>query len=191
MQRCISQERGARTWIFTRRFVHDNIEFRNLEFDHLTEDEQRNMFGISYGLKKQGVAELFSYDSQKREARKCLLVCLLCHKLNTKERRDAKYGADKVPAYHHKVIFVEQESASYAMTWLTRKTIGTSNLTTLINHQRSILFLTLHAAILFVIQLTYYNMKSQSADYYAHFCHRVHSGRQTTERYSTKRQKAN
>lgn len=69
----------------------ESIETRNLEFDHLTEKEQLEIFGNFYGLKKCGVGQLDSYETQKFESKKCVLVCLHCHRIKTNMR----YGPNK------------------------------------------------------------------------------------------------
>lgn len=62
------------------------IEFRNLEFDHLTEEEQVKKYGRSFGPKKNGVARIHSYASKLMEAQKCELLCLACHRFKTQQR---------------------------------------------------------------------------------------------------------
>ncbi len=54
----------------------DDIEYRNMEFDHLTKDEQLSKFGQYYGPKKKGVAAIHAYRSKKDESKKCMLLCL-------------------------------------------------------------------------------------------------------------------
>ncbi len=67
----------------------DDIEFRNLEWDHLTKEEQFERFGQYYGPKTKGVAGIYAYESKKAETKKCILLCLYCHTLKTMERNGA------------------------------------------------------------------------------------------------------
>ena len=64
----------------------DMIEIRNLEFDHLTKEEQLERFGEFRGNKINGVCQFGSYPTQKLESLKCQLVCLLCHVIATRRR---------------------------------------------------------------------------------------------------------
>jgi len=66
--------------------TQDNVEYLNLEFDHLSKDEQLARFGEYYGSKKNGVAQIDSYETMKTEAEKCMLLCMLCHRIMTAER---------------------------------------------------------------------------------------------------------
>ncbi len=73
----------------------DQIELRNLEFDHLTKEEQLAR-GHYYGEKTRGVAGIKSYNTGKKESKKCQLTCLACHCKETIRRRDeARNGKKK------------------------------------------------------------------------------------------------
>ncbi len=61
----------------------DNLELFNLEWDHLTYEEQMAEFGQFYGEKRKTLGNYKSYDSMIFESRKCQLLCILCHKIKT------------------------------------------------------------------------------------------------------------
>lgn len=69
----------------------DKLELGILEFDHLPEDEQRRR-GIlkecdKYDPKYKNVTGITSIDAIRLEARKCQLVCSLCHLTETVSRK--------------------------------------------------------------------------------------------------------
>ncbi len=64
----------------------DQIDICNIEFDHLTHDEQMEKYGQYYGAKIRGVAQMKSAVSMKNESKKCQLTCLMCHVKETKRR---------------------------------------------------------------------------------------------------------
>lgn len=70
------------------------IEFQMCEFDHLTEAEQIDRYGQFFGPKSKGVSECRSYESKRREANKCQLLCLFCHANQTQNRRKLKMVDD-------------------------------------------------------------------------------------------------
>ncbi len=81
--------------------TQDNVEYRNMEWDHLTAKEQMERFGKNYGGKRRGVSGIHTYEEKKMEAKKCMLLCILCHKLITAERRGIatsfrRYELDKL-----------------------------------------------------------------------------------------------
>lgn len=73
----------------------DEIECRNLEFDHLNEHEQLEAFGVVYGPKIRGVGQINSYAGQKLESRKCQLRCIFCHRRRTQQNYAKRPGAYK------------------------------------------------------------------------------------------------
>ncbi len=74
----------------------EDIEVLNLEFDHLTQEEQMLKHGKYYGHKIKGVRGLKTTELMKKEAKKCQLTCLMCHVKETKRRYK---GAVLCPSY--------------------------------------------------------------------------------------------
>jgi len=64
----------------------EDIEYRNLNWDHLDEKEQWIRFGEYYGEKEGEVGSFTSYDAKNDESKKCALLCIYCHKLETQRR---------------------------------------------------------------------------------------------------------
>lgn len=175
----------------------DDIEYRNMEFDHLTEEEQTTKFGKYHGPKKMGVAKIYSYASKKAEAKKCALLCLFCHKLKTKEnwkkpvhvgqreiekieyvkKRKIEVGACEMCGY-----IVDETNFSYyecdhidpstKRTEISRIAKGTSGLFT----------------------LNYLIEEMSGCRILCAFCHRIHSGKEHGKKFElireTKRNKS-
>lgn len=64
----------------------EDIEFRNLEFDHLGVREQIEKKGEFAGEKYKKLSRVWSYTAQKLETKKCQLLCLLCHRIVSRQR---------------------------------------------------------------------------------------------------------
>ncbi len=90
----------------------DCLELRNLEFDHLNEQEQIERFGYFNGHKKKGVPKEISYVAQKEESAKCKLVCLSCHVRETMRRYKIGKPASSdytKPGARDKTMFITAE----------------------------------------------------------------------------------
>ncbi len=74
--------------------LKNELELSILQFDHLTENEQRHMGSLLPGEifipKKKIVTKLTSNSARKLEALKCQLVCGKCHMLETIRRESGK-----------------------------------------------------------------------------------------------------
>jgi hypothetical protein len=80
------------------------LELYNVEFDHLTEDEQVQQFGQSFGPKTGSIAKLGSLASMEHEARKCQLVCLRCHAKETARRWTHKSPQRSIVVYKRQIL---------------------------------------------------------------------------------------
>ena len=85
------------------------LELRNLEFDHLDESEQMARFGKIIGPKKKGVGQEGSYAAQKAESEKCQLICLFCHLITTKRRRQERRPSAHPKYVNEKKAYVDAE----------------------------------------------------------------------------------
>ena len=74
----------------------ESIEFRNLEFDHLSREEQIAQHGEYFGPKTNGVSTKRSYATIKHESMKCQLVCLRCHVKETLRRFPGTFKMSRV-----------------------------------------------------------------------------------------------
>ncbi len=171
----------------------DDIEFRNLEFDHLTWLEQIMYFGKYYGEKVCGVANIHSYASKKTESKKCLLVCLLCHTFNTAERI-TETVCGKRKSTQRKIDYVNSKKVEIGCCELCRHSVNQSNLSyfefdhknpenkqyeisAIVNQHSS------HFTLEFLIE------ELSDCRLLCRYCHRIQSGTQTRERYGSKRTK--
>jgi hypothetical protein len=100
-ERCVLYEEE---WYIACDFIDQNlnlIEYGVLEFDHLTEEEQRARGLLkpdeSYIPKKAGVIDFRSYEMIHLEAGKCQLICRKCHIKETmkREKNTKKNGYNK------------------------------------------------------------------------------------------------
>lgn len=168
--------------------MHD-IEYRNLEFDHLSEEEQINYFGKSYGPKVNGISKFCSYEAKKAESMKCMLLCLFCHRSKTRER----YGehVDKTDVIKEKYEYVKDEKIRAAKCGICSFQVYPSNLMyyewdhldpTL--KVESISFMTRMVSL---EQLKYEISKCRML---CVFCHRLHSAKQQREIYLKERENA-
>lgn len=76
-------------------YTENDIEYHNLEWDHLTEEEQIMQFGKSYGKKKRNISNITSYASKKEESKKCRLLCISCHRLASRQRENPHFNAQR------------------------------------------------------------------------------------------------
>ena len=169
---------------------HD-IEYRNLEFDHLTKEEQIERFDVYYGPKKKGVARIYSYESKKAESKKCMLLCLFCHKLKTSESRSKPKQLSS--REESKIMYVNTKKCETGFCQICRLRVDPENLSyfewdhidpSKKRHEVSRIAKGTSAKF----TLEYLVEEIERCRLSCTFCHRIHSGEQQKERFSVLRE---
>ncbi len=169
-----------------------DIEYRNLEWDHLTEKEQLQHFGCFYGLKTKGVSEIYAYESKKAESRKCMLVCLYCHVLKTIERRDERVRP-LASREQEKLVYINNKKLEVGVCQICGIGVDVTNLsyfemdhvdpTTKLHAISDIL----GTSAMFTMDCLINELNK--CRLVCKYCHRIHTGDQTKTRYANMREK--
>lgn len=171
-----------------------DIDFSAVEFDHLSEEEQLKKFGVYYGPKKNGVGGggILSYASKKREAKKCILLCLACHKAITTLR----YGIRKVTRLieQEKIDYVNRKKCEVGHCQSCKHKVDPTNLAyfewdhidpSKKRHTISEIATQGHALFTLVYLIDELTLCRLLCTY----CHRLHTANQTKERFAWVREK--
>lgn len=158
----------------------EQLELRNLEFDHLPENETSD-----FKEKISGVAQCTSSKSARVEAEKCQLICLYCHVLVTKFRNDSVSKLQNKPSIILKRNYVNNikraigrcticnffcnENLSYFEFDHLNPNLKSKNISTMVGRTY-----TLHDI----------DKEIQKCRLLCKFCHRLHSQNQAIERFA-------
>ncbi len=104
----------------------DMIEFSNLEYDHLTKEEQLAKKGFFYGDKVKGVSKIIDLEKREYESKKCQLLCLYCH-VKESERRNMEKNVIRGQYTRH-YQYVSSVKLSIGHCELCRTSVDSNNL---------------------------------------------------------------
>lgn len=168
----------------------DDIEYSNLEWDHLNKEEQLQVFGEFRGSKTANVSSIVGYESKKQESRKCQLVCIACHCRITTYRYTLNPAYNPFKKYQSNIDYVTSEKLRIGNCSICKITVDPTNLSYFQYDHIDPEIKVEHISKL-VRNNSLKTVKEEivKCRLLCAFCHRIHTSIQQTERRAEKRRK--
>ena len=169
----------------------ENVEYRYLEWDHLTKEEQISHTGQYYGPKRAGVARIYAYESKKFESQKCMLLCLYCHRLRTAEQHGGLKSKVK-QLVRVKIAYTDAKKHEHGECSICRRVVDASNLSFfewdhIDSDTKRDVISSISRSGNAIYTMEYLIEELKVCRLVCLFCHRIRSSTQQTERYIAQR----